>query len=146
MGFFSMLLGTRSTKVREEATRLGITVSEVTRDLPHFSRDGKTVVLTPASCVRYSIPRVAPRPRTTWTLLQRTKAQGSTLPNDYLLTSSAPMPAGLDALLRQTAEEYAEELFEFEGIDIEVAVYWEEWGGPEKARTLHDLLVRMASW
>ncbi len=82
----------------------------------------------------------------TWALLQRTKELGATLPNDYLLTHTGRIPATLEDQLRLIAEEYAEELFEFEATATDVAVYWEEWGGPAKVRSLHAVLDRLASW
>jgi hypothetical protein len=44
------------------------------------------------------------------------------------------------------AEEYSDELFEFEGTASEVAVYWSEWGGAEKVRRLHYHLERLAAY
>lgn len=146
MGFFSTLFGSGSVAVRGEAMRLGITVTEVERDTPHFSRDMKSMELKKGTCVRYSYPRQGPKPHTAWALLQRTKTLGATLPNDYLLNSSSPLPSGFMSELRAVAEEYSEEYFEFEGTSSEVAVYWEEWGGPEKAKSLHSLLTRLALW
>jgi len=144
MGLLSTLLGSRKRE-REEATRLGITALEVTRDLPEFSRNGKTVTLVPDRCVRYSVPRRS-REGAIWSLLQRTRAIGATFPNDYLLTTNKPLPGALEEQLRKIAEEHSEELFEFEGTANDVAVYWEEWGGPEQVRSLHAHLDRLASY
>jgi hypothetical protein len=47
--------------------------------------------------------------------------------------------------LKQLAENFSEEYFEFEGTSSEVAIYWEEWGGPEKARSLYQVLSRLAA-
>jgi hypothetical protein len=145
MGLLSALFGSRLSKERHEAARLGITVLEVTRDIPLFSQDGEKVIFQPYRCVRYSLPRRERKART-WTLVQRTKALGATLPNDYLLTTNGPLPAGLEEQLLKTAEEYSEDLFEFEGTATDVAVYWTEWGGPDKVRTLHGHLERLASY
>lgn len=82
----------------------------------------------------------------TWALVQRTKAMGASMSNDYLLVSSGSLPAALEALLQEVAKEYSEELFEFEGTATDVAVFWEEWGGAEKVRSLHAHLDRLASW
>lgn len=95
--------------------------------------------------MRYSLPRRERKGRT-WTLVQRTKALGATLPNDYLLTASGALPGGLEEQLRKVAEDYSEELFEFEGTATEVAVYWSEWGGPDRVRRLHYHLERLASY
>ena len=146
MEFFLNLFGSRSAKVREEATRLGITVAQVEREMPHFSRDMKSVDLKKGSCVRYSLARRGAEPRVTWALLQRTEALGATLPNDYLLNNNGVLPTTLMNELRAVAEDYSEEYFEFEGTSSEVAVYWEEWGGPEKAKSIHGLLTRLALW
>ena len=143
MGLFSALFGSRKRE-REEAERLGMTVQEVTRDLPEFSSDGAEVTLESDHCMRYSIPRRA-RLGSPWSLLQRTKAMGATFPNDYLLSSKEPLPERLLEHLRKIAEEYDEELFEFEGTANDVAVYWLEWGGPEKVRALHAHLDKVAS-
>lgn len=145
MGLLSTLFGRGRGSERREAERLRITVAEVTRDIPLFSQDGKKVIFRPYRCVRYSLPR---RERTgrTWALLQRTKALGATLSNDYLLTASGALPAGLEEQLGKVAEDYPEELFEFEGTATEVAVYWSEWGGADKVRRLHYHLERLASY
>jgi hypothetical protein len=50
--------------------------------------------------VRYSLPRRERKGRT-WTLVQRTKPLGATLPNDFLLTTSGTLPAGLEEQLRK---------------------------------------------
>jgi hypothetical protein len=81
-----------------------------------------------------------------WSLLQRSKELGATLPNEYLLTQTGRLPATFEEELRKVAEEFAEELFEFEGTATDVAVYWEEWGGPTKVRALHEVLNRLAQW
>jgi hypothetical protein len=145
MGLLSALFGTRPGKERQEAARLRITVQEVTRDIPLFSQDGKKVIFKPYRCVRYSLPRRERKGRT-WTLVQRTRPLGATLPNDYLLTASGALPGGLEEQLRKVAEDYSEELFEFEGTSSEVAVYWSEWGGADKVRRLHYHLERLASY
>jgi hypothetical protein len=145
VALLSALFGSRSRKEREEAARLGITVLEVTRDIPLFSQDGTKVIFQPYRCARYSLPRRERKGRT-WTLVQRTKPLGATLPNDYLLTTSGTLPAGLEEQLRKVAEECSEELFEFEGNATDVAVYWTEWGGAQKVRTLHWHLERLASY
>jgi hypothetical protein len=141
MRLLSQLLG----RERREALRLGIAVVEVTRDIPLFSRDGTRVIFRPYRCVRYSLPRREPKGRT-WTLVQRTKALGATLANDYLLTSSGTLPGGLQEQLNKVAADYSEELFEFEATPTEVAVYWSEWGGADKVRRLHYHLERLASY
>jgi hypothetical protein len=144
MGLLATLLGSRA-KERAEAGRLGITVREVTRELPEFAANGRLISVEPDKCVRYSVPRRA-RGGPTWSLLQRTVETGATYPNDYLLTKSAPLPAALEERLRKIAEAFPEELFEFEGTDEDVAVYWAEWGGPEKVRELHAHLQWLAAY
>jgi hypothetical protein len=141
MRLLSQLLG----RERREALRLGIAVAEVTRDIPAFSGDGSKMIFEPYRCVRYSLPRRERKGRT-WTLVQRTRSLGANLPNDYLLTASGPLAAGLEEKLRKVAEDYATELFEFEGTATEVAVYWTEWGGADKVRRLHYHLERLASY
>ena len=143
MGLFSALFSS-GKREREEAARLGMTVQEVTRDLPEFSGDG-TVTLESDRCMRYSIPRRVSF-GSTWSLLQRTKAMGATFPNDYLLSSTGPLPERLLEHLREISEEYDEELFEFEGTANDVAVYWLEWGGPEEVRALRAYLEKVAAF
>ncbi len=133
-----------SKSERKEAERLGLTVVEVDRDLPEFSGDG-SVTLEPDRCMRYSLPRRMPG-GPTWSLLQRTRAMGATLPNAYLLKTSEPLSDALMRLLREIAEKYDEECFEFEGTASDVAVYWLEWGGVEKVRALKAHLERLASF
>jgi len=145
MGFLSALFGARLGRERREAARLGITALEVTRDIPLFSQDGTKVIFRPYRCLRYSLPRRERKGRT-WTLVQRTRPLGATLPNDYLLTASGTLPAGLEEQLRKVAQDYPEELFEFEGTQAEVAVYWSEWGGQDKVRRLHYHLERLAAY
>ena len=107
---------------REEAARLGITVREVSKELPEFSAGGNSVTLETDRCMRYSIPRRAAE-GPIWSLLQRTKALGATFPNDFLLTTDKPLPRPLEEELRRIADEYSEELFEFEGTAADVAVH-----------------------
>ena len=144
MGLLSSLFGSGS-KEREEATRRGLSVREVTRDLPEFARNGELVSVDPDNCIRYSMPRRA-RDGPTWSLVQRTPKTGANYPNGYLLSTSAPLPGALEEQLRKVAEAISEELFEFEGTSDDVAVYWEEWGGPEKVQELHGYLERLASY
>ena len=82
---------------------------------------------------------------TTWELLQRTKALGAALPNNYLLKSSGPLSDALTRELTTIAQDFNEEYFEFEGTSSEVAAYWEEWGGPDRVRSLHEVLKRLAA-
>lgn len=145
MGFFSNLFSSDSAKTREEATRLGILIKEVERDCPVFSRDMESLRLERGTAVRYSVPRTNADRSTTWELLQRTKALGAALPNNYLLKSSGPLSEPLTRELTTVAQDFDEEYFEFEGTSSEVAVYWEEWGGPDKVQSLHQVLKRLAA-
>jgi hypothetical protein len=52
----------------------------------------------------------------------------------------------LEEQLRKVAEAISEELFEFEGTSDDVAVYWEECGGPEKVQELYGYLERLTSY
>jgi hypothetical protein len=130
---------------RREAERLGIHALELERDIPLFSQDGTRMIFAPYRCVRYSLPR-RERNGPTWMLVQRTKPLGANLPNDFLLTPSGPLKAGLEEQLRRAAEEYSRDYFEFEGTPGEVAVYWTEWGGPQKVRRLYYYLERLAAY
>ena len=93
--------------------------------------------LAPLHCTRKPSSR---------TLVQRTRLLGANLPNDFLLTTSGPLSAGLEEQLRKVADEFSEELFEFEGKEGDVAVYWTEWGGVDKVRRLHYHLERLAAY
>jgi hypothetical protein len=135
----------RLHRERREAERLGMTALELTRDIPLFSRDGARMIFAPFACVRYSLPR-RQRRGLTWTLVQRTKLLGATLPNDYLLEASGALPAGLAEQLRKVAQDHADELFKFEATPTEVAVYWSEWGGADKVRRLYYHLERLAAY
>jgi hypothetical protein len=145
MRMLSALFGERLGRERREAARLGITVLELTRDIPLFSSDGERMIFSPYRCVRYSLARRGKKDLT-WSLVQRTKALGANLPNDYLLTTSGALPAGLEEQLRKVAGDYSDELFEFEAAASDVAVYWSEWGGAEKVRRLHYHLERLACY
>jgi hypothetical protein len=145
MSLLSALFGERLARERREAARLGISVRELTRDIPLFSRDGERMIFSPYPCVRYSLARRG-RKDLTWSLVQRTKPLGANLPNDYLLTASGALPAGLEEQLRKVAADYSDELFEFEATASDVAVYWSEWGGAEKVRRLHYHLERLARY
>jgi hypothetical protein len=145
MGFLARFLGERLYPERREAERLGIRALELERDIPLFSRDGKRMIFAPHPCVRYSLPRREKR-GPTWTLVQRTKPLGANLPNDFMLTASAPMRGGLEEQLRKLAQECSEDLFELEATATEVVLYWTEWGGPEKVRRLHYHLERLAAY
>lgn len=144
MGFFSNLSSSDSAKRREEAARLGILIKEVERDCPIFSRDMESVKLEKRTVVRYSLPRTSSDRSATWELLQRTRKLGATLPNNYLLNSSAPISGQLMRELQNLAQAFDEEYFEFEGTSSEVAIYWEEWGGPEKVNSVHKVLKRLS--
>ncbi|HEY8358707.1 MAG TPA: hypothetical protein VIL30_14710 [Ramlibacter sp.] len=100
--------------------------------------------LSNGSCVRYALPRTGGLPRFTWSLLQRTKEQGATLPNNYLLASAQALSDELTRRLNLIASEFDEELFEFEGTQNEVAVFWEEWGGEGQVAKLHTRLSELA--
>jgi hypothetical protein len=145
MEFLARFIGERLYPERREAERLGIHALEFERDIPLFSRDGTRMIFAPYRCVRYSLPR-REKKGPTWTLVQRTRPLGANLANDFLLTASGPLPAGLEEQLRKVAEEYSEGLFEFEGAASEVAVYWTEWGRAEKVRRLHYHLERLAAY
>jgi len=120
-------------------------VSEVTRNLPEFSRNGELVSVTLHQCIRYAMARRA-HGGPVWSLVQRSPKAGANYPNGYLLTTSTPLPGALEEQVRKIAEAFSEELFEFEGTPEDVAVYWEEWGGPEKVLELHGYLDRLASY
>jgi hypothetical protein len=145
MEFIARFIGERLYPERREAERLGLHALELEREIPLFSRDGARMIFAPYQCVRYSLPR-RDRRGPAWTLVQRTKLLGANLPNDFLLTASGPLRAGLEEQLRKVAEEFSQELFEFEGTASEIAVYWTEWGGPENVRRLHYHLERLASY
>ena len=144
MGLISKLFGSRRAKLRDEAARLGISVSSVERDRPYFSLDMKSVELKRGAVARYSLPRKNSAPA--WELLQRTEADGATFPNNYLLKSNEDCPEALTNELRIQAEEHDEDFYEFEGTSSDVAVYWEEWGGADKAKAIHRILVRLSAW
>lgn len=133
-----------SSQERRAARRLGFLVEEVHRDLPRFSPGNASVKLRRGSCVRYAIPRTSASPRVLWSLLQRTKSEGAQLPNDYLLVCAEELPAGLEHRLRDLAAKFAEEFFEFEGTESQVAVFWEEWGGEAQVEVLRKSLEPLA--
>jgi hypothetical protein len=85
MGFLSWLFPDGSGQERQQAQTLGITVADVERELPYFSRHNDLEEISRDTCVRYAVPRRGLEPRTTWTFLQRTKAEGAQFPNGYLL-------------------------------------------------------------
>ena len=139
MGLLSSLFGSGS-KEREEATRRGLSVCEVTRDLPEFAKNGELVSVDPDHCIRYSMPRRA-RGGPTWSLVQRTPKAGANYPNGYLLTTSAPLPGALEEQLRKVADTFSEELFEFEGTSDDVAVYWGNGEAPKRCWNSMDTLT-----
>ena len=120
-----------------------MTVSEIERDVPVFSRDMKTLVLKQGTVARYSIPRPSSSVNNR-ELLQRLPSHGANMPDSYSLGSSGVLPNALSIELRKISEEYDGEYFEFEGTSLDVAVYWEEWGGAEKIASLHSQLKRLA--
>lgn len=133
--------GQRHRAEREEANRLGITVSDVERDLPEFSHGNRSCELVRGTCARYSLPRHGGA-RNSWSLLQRTKNEGAQLPDDYLLQGE--VSDALRQALTKLATEFSEEYFEFEGTPTEVAVYWEEWGRAEQVKEIHRVLESLA--
>jgi hypothetical protein len=106
----------------------------------------KSLKLESMSCVRYALPRRGFAPRVTWSLLQRTKELGASLPNNYLLNSNGSIPEALKNELIIVAETFSEEYFEFEGTDTEVVVYFEEGGGIKEIHNLHSILSKLSSW
>lgn len=135
MGFFGLF----KNKTREEAIRLGITVTEINREVPIFAHGNKLTSLKPYDCVAYSLPRTG---GTEWKLLQRDEAHGAQLPSGYLLEGSHTTTKTLEKF-KPIAEKYSEEYFEFEGTKTHVFVYWEEWGGAKMAQEIYDLLQNL---
>lgn len=127
---------------RDEAAKLGITVTDVERDLPEFSRGNRTCQLVRGSSARYSLPRQGEGTRSGWSLLQRTEHEGAQLPNGYLLQGE--VSDALREFLTRMATKFSEEYFEFEGTATDVAVYWEEWGGASEVRHMHRILKSLA--
>jgi len=127
---------------RKEALRLGITVSDVERQLPEFSHGNRSCRLIRGSCARYSLPRYGEGTRSGWSLLQRTERDGAQLPNGYLLQGE--VSDALRKRLTKLATEFSEDYFEFEGTASDVAVYWEEWGGASQVRHMHQVLQSLA--
>jgi hypothetical protein len=146
MGFLSRLFGEGYAKERQRAQELGITAADVERELPYFSAPNTLDDVSLDLCVRYAVPRRGFVPRVSWSLLQRTPAQGAQLPNGYLLVADGEIASALHEQLRAVAEEYDEELFEFEGTENEVAVYWHEWGGNVQVEKLHRYLMALAAY
>ncbi len=142
MGIFSKLFGGGRKKEREEAVRLGISVSIVERDLPQFTRGNQSCQLVRGSCVRYSLPRCRAGARSAWSLLQRTERDGAQFPNGYLLQGEAS--DALRQVLTKLATEFSEEYFEFEGTATDVAIYWEEWGGASQVQRIYQVLQSLA--
>jgi hypothetical protein len=145
MGFLSNLFSSNAARCRAEASRLGMHVAEVKRDCPVFARDMESMELKRRTVARYSLLRRASPACPGWELLQRTTSMGASLPNAYLVTSSAPLPERLMQELSEVAQAFSEEFFEFEGTSSDVAVFWEEWGGPGKVQSLHQVLKRLAA-
>ena len=142
MNIFSKLLAGGGRKAeREEAIRLGIAVSDVERNLPHFTRANQSCQLVRGSCIRYSLPRQR-GVGSAWTLLQRTERDGAQFPNGYLLQGEAS--DALRQFLTKLATEFSEEYFEFEGTPTDVAVYWKEWGGASQVQQIQHVLQSLA--
>ncbi|HUJ71027.1 MAG TPA: hypothetical protein VLZ30_02205 [Verrucomicrobiae bacterium] len=142
MSIVGKLFGRSHHAEREEAVRLGITVSDVERDLPEFGRGNKSCKLMRGTCVKYSLPRRGEGSRSQWSLLQRTEHEGAQLPNGYLLQGD--VSDDLRRALTKLAKEFSEEYFEFEGTATDVSVFWEEWGGKDYVHRLHHILQTLA--
>jgi hypothetical protein len=142
VSLFSKLLGGSRHAEREEAVRLGISVSDVERDLPEFGRGNKSCKLVRGPCVKYSLPRQGEGSRSPWSLLQRTRHEGAQLPNGYRLQGD--VSDDLRRALTKLAKEFSEEYFEFEGTATDVSVFWEEWGGDDRVQRLHQVLQTLA--
>jgi hypothetical protein len=128
---------------RKEALRLGITVKDVERDLPEFTRGNRSCRLVRGTCVQYSLPRAPQNSPTAWSILQRTIADGAQLPNGYLLRGDVSEP--LRQTLSSLAMEFSEDLYEFEGTSDDVSLFWEEYGGAPHVRHLHGVLKKLAT-
>ena len=142
MSLFGKLFGGGRQAMRDEALRLGISVSDIERDMPQFTRGNLSCELVRGSCTRYSLPRHGAGPHPDWLLLQRTEPQGAQLPNGYLLQGN--VPDALRQVLTKLATEIFEEYFEFEGTATDVSVYWEEWGGVDEVQHMHEILQSLA--
>ena len=143
MGIFDFLFKSGTDSTRKAAQELGISVSMVERELPHFPGNIDSLKLVKGTTARYALPRQSSN-ISTWELLQRNQAHGANMPNFYLLNSSVSLSDELTEELRRVSEEYDEEYFEFEGTTSEVAVFWEEWGGKSKVESIHSLLEKLA--
>lgn len=148
MNIFSMIFGDTKKKLRVEAQSRGISITQVVRECPFFSRLAVNPTLEKLerqSCNRYSIPRSTDSGGSlTWTLLQRTEKEGAQFPNGYLLTTSGAVTEELRRAVDEVAREYDEEFFEFEATSSEVAVYWEEWGGVQQLDRIQATLEKLS--
>lgn len=140
----NILFKSGKIEARAEAIRLGIAVEEIERELPVFD-DCNTVHLERDWCVRYSVERQPGRLPAEWSFLQRTKNEGAQYPHGWLFVSplGAPSP-GLEQVLVRIADEWTEELLEFESTSSEVSAFWEEWGGCSMVTKIHDYLQQLA--
>lgn len=138
----------RSEKAaRRQALKLGLSVTDVERDMPCTARDRKTATLTATSLARYSIPRTPAVKPADWSFLRRTQGSGVTYDHGWLFRCAQGQPSeALAATLRAIAAQARGECLEFEAAGIEVCAYWKEWGGAEHAESIHLWLKELAQY
>jgi hypothetical protein len=110
-----------SAQIRE----WGISVTETERELPVYGGSGNNLTIdemVKTKCLRYAMRRTHPGPE--WEMLQRDKAAGAQLPNDYLVRGSGNLDQILERLT-PVAKRMNEDVFEAEATKTEVAVYFD---------------------
>jgi hypothetical protein len=145
MGFFTNLF----RGAADEAASLGVSVHEVTHDLPHFTQPGNRFDhLERRECLRYSLPRSGASAPSNWSMIQRDKAHGAQFDNGWLLMSHDPSRqdpgSQLMDLLKRMARESDDGVLEFSATPHEVSILAERGGSRAWRRRLHNYLAELA--
>ena len=145
MGLFTNLF----RGVADEAASLGVSVHQVMHDLPYFTQPGNRFDhLERRECLRYSLPRSGASAPSSWSMIQRDKAQGAQFDNGWLFVSHDPAWQARDNqlmdLLKTMARESDDGVLEFTATRHEVSILAEEGGSRGWRRRLYSYLGELA--
>jgi hypothetical protein len=138
----------RSEKAaRRQAVKLGLSVTEVERDMPCVAKGAKNAAPAPTTLAKYAIPRTPAGKPADWSFLRRTQGSGVAYNHGWLFNCAQGQPSeAMAATLRAIAAQARDECLEFEAAGAEVCAYWKEWGGAEHAESIHLWLKELAQY
>lgn len=137
----------RSEKsARKRALKMGVTVTEATREMLCASGIKKTKTLAGTALARYSIPRKAAGTANDWSFLRHPEGEGVKYGHGWLFAGKGQATEAMAATLRAISAQARGECLEFEAKGTEVCAYWKEWGGADRADDVHQWLEVLAQY